>query len=95
MIPSTAPVGLSNARAAIVIWTKASVGSEIRYVRDEAGFALHKDKLVATKVSELDVCDIPASKANTPRMSLGEIGLQRRLKSWVPGRQLPQNLISR
>jgi hypothetical protein len=48
---------LSNARAAIVIWTKTSVSS--RFVRDEARFALHQKKLIATKVPELDVYQIP------------------------------------
>jgi hypothetical protein len=48
---------LSNARAAIVIWTAASASS--RFVRDEARFALHQNKLIATRVRELDVYSIP------------------------------------
>lgn len=48
---------LSRAKAAVVIWTKHSVKS--RFVRDEARFALHHDKLVATKETGLDVIEIP------------------------------------
>lgn len=48
---------LRQAKAAIVIWTKASAKS--RFVRDEARFALHFDKLVALKEANLDVLDIP------------------------------------
>jgi hypothetical protein len=48
---------LSRAKAAVVIWTKSSVKS--RFVRDEARFALHHDKLVATKEAGLDVIEIP------------------------------------
>lgn len=48
---------LSRAKAAVVIWTKHSVKS--RFVRDEARFALHHDKLVATKENGLEVIEIP------------------------------------
>lgn len=48
---------LSKARAAIVIWTKASVKS--LFVRDEARYALHYKKLVAVKNAGLDVIEIP------------------------------------
>src|SRR5262245_47098926 len=48
---------LANAKAAIVMWTKASVKS--RYVIDEARYALHHQKLVATKSSDLAILDIP------------------------------------
>lgn len=48
---------LSNARAAIVIWTKTSCKSA--YVRDEARFALKNRKLVATKAQALDIDSIP------------------------------------
>ncbi len=48
---------LANARAAIVIWTKHSVKS--RFLRDEARFALHHEKLVAVKTPDLDIFDIP------------------------------------
>jgi len=48
---------LSRARAAIVIWTKNSVASN--FVRDEARYALFHNKLIATKVGELEVIDIP------------------------------------
>jgi hypothetical protein len=48
---------LRQAKAAIVIWTKESAKS--RFVRDEARFALHLEKLVAVKAPELDVYDIP------------------------------------
>lgn len=48
---------LNNARAAIVIWTRASAKSS--FVRDEARFALHKKKLVACKAADLDIYDIP------------------------------------
>ena len=42
---------LQNASAVIVIWSKASAKS--KFVRDEARFALHLGKLVATKESWL------------------------------------------
>jgi hypothetical protein len=48
---------LNNSKAAIVIWTKTSTKS--RFVRDEARFALHLNKLVATKESSLDIFEIP------------------------------------
>ncbi|MGD9921043.1 MAG: toll/interleukin-1 receptor domain-containing protein [Pseudorhodoplanes sp.] len=48
---------LHNAKAAIVIWTKASAKS--RFVRDEARFALHLEKLVATRDPSLDTLEIP------------------------------------
>jgi hypothetical protein len=48
---------LSNAKAAIVIWTKNSCHS--RFVRDEARFALQKEKLVATKAPDCSFDDIP------------------------------------
>lgn len=48
---------LTRAKAAVVIWSKHSVKS--RFVRDEARFALHYDKLVATKQPDVDVFDIP------------------------------------
>lgn len=48
---------LTKARAAIVIWTKASVKSN--FVRDEARFALHKKKLITTKSSSIEMDDIP------------------------------------
>lgn len=48
---------LSNARAAIVIWTKTSCKSQ--FVRDEARFALKNRKLVATKAQALDIDSIP------------------------------------
>jgi hypothetical protein len=48
---------LSRAKAAIVLWSKNSVKS--RFVRDEARFALHYDKLVATKTPDVDVFEIP------------------------------------
>lgn len=48
---------LGKAKAAIVIWTKHSAKS--RFVRDEARFALHLEKLVAVKTAELDVFAIP------------------------------------
>ena len=38
---------LAKARAAVVIWSKASVKSN--FVRDEARYALHYKKLVAVK----------------------------------------------
>jgi hypothetical protein len=48
---------LLNAKAAIVIWSKNSCRS--RFVRDEARFALQKEKLIATKVSDFNVDEIP------------------------------------
>lgn len=48
---------LDQAKAAIVIWSEASAVS--RFVRDEARFALYKNKLVATKTPELDIFKIP------------------------------------
>ena len=48
---------LQRAKAAIVIWSRASVKS--RFVRDEARFALHSEKLIAVKSSDLDYYDIP------------------------------------
>jgi hypothetical protein len=48
---------LRQARAAIVIWTKASAKS--RFVRDEARFALHLNKLITVKAASLDVYEIP------------------------------------
>jgi hypothetical protein len=48
---------LQNARAVIVIWSKASAKS--RFVRDEARLALHLGKLVATKVRDFDEFEIP------------------------------------
>lgn len=48
---------LHDAKAAIVIWSPASCKS--RFVRDEARFALHLDKLVATKTTDLDAIHIP------------------------------------
>ena len=48
---------LRQAKAAVVIWTKTSAKS--RFVRDEARFALHFEKLVAVKEAGLDTLDIP------------------------------------
>ena len=48
---------LRQAKAAIVIWSKAAAKS--RFVRDEARFALHLEKLISTKEPGLDVLDIP------------------------------------
>ena len=48
---------LTHARAAVVIWTPASTRS--RFVRDEARFALHQNKLVATMTPGLNVYEIP------------------------------------
>ena len=48
---------LSKAKAAIVIWTTASVKS--LFVRDEARYALHYKKLVAVKQPHLEVLQIP------------------------------------
>lgn len=48
---------LTKARATVVIWSNASVKS--LFVRDEARFALARDKLVATKLPNLDVESIP------------------------------------
>lgn len=48
---------LRQARAAIVIWTKSSAKS--RFVRDEARFALHLNKLIAVKAASLDIYAIP------------------------------------
>lgn len=48
---------LNKAQAAIVIWTKVSVRS--RFVRDEARFALHLEKLVAVKEPSLSTLEIP------------------------------------
>jgi hypothetical protein len=50
-------VALTKARAAVVIWSKASVKSH--FVRDEARYALHYKKLVAVKEPGLEVLDIP------------------------------------
>lgn len=48
---------LNNAKAAIVIWTKSSARS--RFVRDEARFALHLEKLIAIKDKNLNLIEIP------------------------------------
>ncbi len=48
---------LRQAKVAIVIWTKASAKSN--FVRDEARFALHLKKLIATREGTLDPLDIP------------------------------------
>lgn len=48
---------LAKARAAVVIWSKASVKSH--FVRDEARYALHYKKLVAVREPGLEVLDIP------------------------------------
>ena len=48
---------LRMAKACVVIWSPHSVKS--RFVRDEADFALHYGKLIATRVSELPNIDIP------------------------------------
>lgn len=48
---------LAQARAVVVIWTKASIKSA--FVRDEARYALHYKKLVATRAPGVDVLDIP------------------------------------
>jgi hypothetical protein len=48
---------LRRAKAAVVIWTKASVKS--LFVLDEARYALHLKKLIAVRVPDLDVFDIP------------------------------------
>lgn len=48
---------LHDAKAAIVIWSKASTRS--RFVRDEARFADHLNKLIPVKVSNLPIYDIP------------------------------------
>lgn len=48
---------LRQAKATIVIWTKASAKSN--FVRDEARFALHLKKLIATKEATLGSLEIP------------------------------------
>jgi hypothetical protein len=48
---------LNRAKAAIVIWTRNSARS--RFVRDEARFALHYEKLVAAKEPSLELLEIP------------------------------------
>ncbi len=48
---------LRQAKVAIVIWTKASAKSN--FVRDEARFALHLKKLIATREGTLDPLEIP------------------------------------
>lgn len=48
---------LGKAKAAVVIWSKSSVKS--KFVRDEARFALHYNKLVAVRTPDLDVLEIP------------------------------------
>lgn len=48
---------LNKAKATIVIWTRNSAKS--RFVRDEARFALHYEKLVASKEPGLEVLEIP------------------------------------
>jgi TolA-binding protein len=48
---------LSNARSAVVIWSKVSVGS--RFVRDEARFALDQNKLISTRTADLDIQLVP------------------------------------
>jgi hypothetical protein len=52
---------LSNAKAAIVIWSKESCRS--KFVRDEARFALQREKLIATKASDFNVDDTGAVSA--------------------------------
>jgi hypothetical protein len=48
---------LNDAKAAIVIWTKSSTRS--KFVRDEARFADHLNKLIAVKEPALDYMSIP------------------------------------
>lgn len=48
---------LHDAKAAIVIWTKASAKS--KFVRDEARFADHLDKLISVKDTGLTIHQIP------------------------------------
>src|SRR5215813_9281487 len=48
---------LHDAKAAIVIWTKTSTRS--RFVRDEARFADHLNKLIAVKEARLTIHQIP------------------------------------
>lgn len=48
---------LSDAKAAIVIWTKSSAKS--KFVRDEARFADHLGKLIAVKEAGLTIYEVP------------------------------------
>jgi hypothetical protein len=48
---------LRQAKAAIVIWSKASAKS--RFVRDEARFAMHLQKLITVRAPNLDFLEIP------------------------------------
>ncbi|MGO8954774.1 MAG: toll/interleukin-1 receptor domain-containing protein [Rhodomicrobium sp.] len=48
---------LRQSKVAIVIWTKTSAKS--RFVRDEARFALHLEKLITVKAPSLDIYEIP------------------------------------
>jgi hypothetical protein len=48
---------LAEAKAAVVIWTHASIKSA--FVRDEARFALHHKKLIAVRTPQLGILDIP------------------------------------
>jgi hypothetical protein len=48
---------LRRAKAAIVIWSRTSTKS--RFVRDEARFAMHLEKLIAVRAPNLDIYDIP------------------------------------
>jgi TolA-binding protein len=53
----TIQAALFDARCAVVIWSKLSVGS--RFVRDEAGFALSQNKLISARTADLDVQLVP------------------------------------
>jgi hypothetical protein len=44
---------LKDAKSVIVMWSKLSVKS--RYVRDEATYALNRNKLVPIKIEEVDL----------------------------------------
>ncbi len=48
---------LQRAKAAIVIWSQVTTKS--RFVRDEARFAMHLGKLIAVRVPDLDIYNIP------------------------------------
>ena len=48
---------LQRAKAAIVIWSQASTKS--RFVRDEARFAMHLNKLISLRAPNLDIYNIP------------------------------------
>jgi hypothetical protein len=48
---------LSDAKAVIVIWTTTSVNS--KFVRDEARFAMHQEKLISTKTADVKMRQLP------------------------------------